>query len=108
MPVNPRGIDLRMHKEWTRAIDKQEKLRLTWFRNNEKRLNEIANKSLSREVPEEMKQEVNETMKKTYQNLEKFPKVKTTECDPPIELRTHNRKNVTCLVSTQTHGIYLY
>lgn len=92
MPSNERGIESHLQKGWVNAIQKQQKLRLNWFRNNEKRLNEIANKPLSREVPEDMKKDVKETLKRNYQNVEKFPKIKTTDADPPIELRAYRRK----------------
>lgn len=92
MPSNQRGIDPRLQKGWASAIEKQDKLRLTWFRNNEKRLNEIANKAPSREVPEEMKREFKENLIKNYQNVEKYPRIKTNEADPPIDPRAYQSK----------------
>lgn len=92
MPLNQRGIDPRLQKGWSNAIEKQEKLRLSWFRNNEERLNEIANKPPSREVPQEMKQDVKDTLKKNFQNVEKHPKIKTTDPDPPIQLGAYTGK----------------
>lgn len=84
MPATERGINPALQKGWAHAIEKQELLRLTWFRNNEKRLNEIANKPPSRVVPESMKQEVKENLKKNFRDVEKHPNIKTTDPDPPI------------------------
>lgn len=92
MPISQRGIDPKLQKGWATAIQKQDKLRLTWFRNNEKRLNEIANKPPSREVPEEMKQEFKQDLIKNYQNVEKYPRIKTNEADPPVDNRAYQSK----------------
>lgn len=85
MPSNQRGIDPSLQKGWAHAIEKQEKLRLKWFRNNENRLNEITNQPHSKKVPEDLKLEVKETLKRNFQNVEKFPRIKTADPDPPIE-----------------------
>lgn len=41
---------------WTSTIEKEDALRSLWFRKNEERLNEIANKIPSRKVPENIKE----------------------------------------------------
>lgn len=92
MPATERGIDPRLQKGWSHAIEKQELLRLTWFRNNEKRLNEIANKPPSRVVPESIKREVKENLKKNFRDVEKHPKIKTSDPDPPFPLRTYQSR----------------
>ncbi|XP_074033958.1 protein SPMIP1 [Leptinotarsa decemlineata] len=82
MPTTQRGLDARLQKGWAHAIEKEAKLRLKWFRANEARLNEIANKPPSREVPEDVKNEYKKTLIESYQNVIKHPRIKTRDPDP--------------------------
>ncbi|KAG5861316.1 hypothetical protein JTB14_017994 [Gonioctena quinquepunctata] len=76
-----RGIDARLQKGWAHAIEKENTLRLKWFRTNEARLNEIANKPPSKAVPEEVKTEFEKNRIESYQNMAKFPRLKAKEPD---------------------------
>lgn len=82
MPVTHRGIDLELQRGYANAIEKQERLRLKWFRKNEQRLNEIANKPISRAVPEEMKEKFKDDLIKSYQNVGKHPKIRVGDPEP--------------------------
>lgn len=76
-------MDMRKQRNWIESIEKENRLRLTWFRKNERRLEECAEKPSAREVPQELKDEVRETRQNTYRNAKKFPRIKTEDALPP-------------------------
>ncbi|CAH1381209.1 unnamed protein product [Tenebrio molitor] len=73
-----RGIPLSQQRLWKYSIEKEDKLRLKWFKTNEARLDEIANKVHLRQVPDEVKEEMKERMLNYFEDQDKHP--------PPPEL----------------------
>ncbi|KAF7274784.1 hypothetical protein GWI33_012553 [Rhynchophorus ferrugineus] len=71
-----------MGEYWAKTIEKEDALRAKWFKINEKRLNEIANKIQSRVVPEEIKESMKQNRIAAFQNLKKFPRIKTEDQVP--------------------------
>ncbi|CAH1961584.1 unnamed protein product [Acanthoscelides obtectus] len=71
-----RGIGPRLQKSWSHAIEKEDTLRLNWFRKNEVRLNEIANQPPTRSVPEEVKNEVEQIIVDNFRNADRKPRIK--------------------------------
>ena len=53
-----RSIRNAMGEGWAKSIEKEDALRSLWFRQNEERLNEIANKVPSRRVPDDIKEKM--------------------------------------------------
>ncbi|CAG9818050.1 unnamed protein product [Phaedon cochleariae] len=87
MPTAQRGIDAHLEKGWAHAIEKENMLRLKWFRTNERRLNEISNKPPNRAVPEEVTEKYKEAIVDNYRNVIKNPRIKTGDADPLIDPR---------------------
>lgn len=84
MTSNQRGLDPRIQNAWLTAIEKENKLRLKWFTNNMERLNRIANKEPTKRVPQEVKDKLKNDLIESYQNVERFPRIKTEDA-PSIE-----------------------
>ncbi|XP_072383380.1 protein SPMIP1-like [Diabrotica undecimpunctata] len=82
MSPHPRGIDPKLQNGWIYSIQREDKLRLRWFRKHEERLNEIANKSCSRIVPEEDKEKFAQEMIESLRNTQRFPRKKIDELEP--------------------------
>ncbi|CAG9772570.1 unnamed protein product [Ceutorhynchus assimilis] len=65
---------------WAKTIEKEAALRSMWFRKNEARLNENANKLISsRAVPEEVKEKIKKNRIEAFQQIKKFPRIKTED-----------------------------
>ncbi|KAJ8941143.1 hypothetical protein NQ318_004263 [Aromia moschata] len=77
-----RGIDARLINAYVDAIEKEDKLKLKWFRKNEERLNAIANKPTTKAVPEEVKEKFKQDRIDAYTNAIKNPRVKTEDSPP--------------------------
>ncbi|XP_030748964.1 protein ATP6V1FNB-like [Sitophilus oryzae] len=71
-----------MGQDWATNIAKEAGLRAKWFKVNEKRLNEIANSVPSRVVPDEIKEEMKQNRIRGFQDLKKYPRIKTEEQVP--------------------------
>ncbi|RZC35475.1 uncharacterized protein BDFB_000526 [Asbolus verrucosus] len=65
-----RGITPEQQKLWVYQIEKEDKLRLKWFKKNEKRLEDIANRKNIREVSKKIHDEVKDKMLHYFQNRE--------------------------------------
>lgn len=87
MASGGRGIDPRVQRAWVHAIEKENKLRLKWFTKNMDRLNRIANKEPTRAVPQEVKEQFEKELVESYQNAQRFPRIKTDDA-PLIEPKT--------------------
>lgn len=83
MTSNQRSLDPHIQNAWVSAIEKENKLRLKWFTNNSERLNHIANKEPTRAVPQELKDKFKNDLIQSYQNVHKFPRIKTE--DAPVK-----------------------
>lgn len=79
------GLDIGKQKHWIESIEKEKKLRLSWFRNNEQRLKECAEKTNSRIVPQHVKDDVKESRQTLYRSIKKYPITKP-EDPPPLSV----------------------
>lgn len=79
----PRGVPLGQQRLWAYTIQKEDKLRLKWFKKNESRLDEIANKVFLRQVPEEVRDEMKQRTMNCLKNVEQKHTVVKEE-EPPI------------------------
>ncbi|KAL1487746.1 hypothetical protein ABEB36_015582 [Hypothenemus hampei] len=61
---------------WTKTIEKEAALRSLWFRKNEARLNEIANKIPSKIVNEDVKEKIKQERLAAFQNSKKNIRIK--------------------------------
>ncbi|KAJ8927765.1 hypothetical protein NQ314_019769 [Rhamnusium bicolor] len=82
-----RGMDANLQKVWIAAVEKEDSLRLKWFRKNMQRLNDISNKEAHRTVPEEVKEKFKKDRIESFQNVIKYPRIKTEDA-PPREFRS--------------------
>ncbi|XP_044262954.1 protein ATP6V1FNB-like [Tribolium madens] len=80
-----RGIPLDKQRLWSYFIEIEEKLRLKWFKKNEARLDEIANKVHLRQVPDEVKEELKERMNNYFKTIEKRHTVMHDDAPPIVE-----------------------
>lgn len=80
-----RGIPLGKQRLWKYFIEIEDKLRLKWFKKNEARLDEIANKVHLRQVPEEVKEELKERMLNYFKSIEHKHAVPQEQIPPIVE-----------------------
>ncbi|XP_071055639.1 protein SPMIP1-like [Onthophagus taurus] len=80
------GRGLEIHKEFALkgAVEKEDRLRLAWFRKNEEKLTESANAPLQRQVPAELKEDLRNHRREYHNNKEFRPKVHIGDPDPPL------------------------
>lgn len=70
-------------KIWVDAVDKENRLRLSWFRKNEERLTASAEAPNARTVPQNLLDEAKEHRQNNYKNKEKHPYVRVDDAPPP-------------------------
>lgn len=75
-------MDIKKKKTWYDAIEKENRLRLRWFRINEATLTAYAERPNARTVPEELKEEVRTGRQATFRNVERYPNIKADEAGP--------------------------
>lgn len=66
-------MDVKKQKMWYDAIEKENRLRLNWFRTNKERLTAYAERPNARTVSEEFKEEVRTGRQTGFRNVEKYP-----------------------------------
>ncbi|KAJ8977996.1 hypothetical protein NQ317_004541 [Molorchus minor] len=80
--MTQRGLDANLINAFIDSIEKADKLKLKWFRRNEQRLNDIANKPATRTVPEDVKEKFKQDRVDQYTNAIKYPKIHTEDAPP--------------------------
>lgn len=75
-------MDVKKQKMWFESIEKENRLRLNWFRKNEGTLTAYAERPNARTVPEELKEEVKLGRQARFRNVERYPNTVTEEADP--------------------------
>ncbi|XP_057667361.1 protein ATP6V1FNB-like [Diorhabda carinulata] len=81
MAPHARGIDPKLEKGWIHSIEREDEVRLKWFRKHEERLNEIANATCSRTVPEEAKEKFAKGLIENFRNVQRFSRKKVEEAE---------------------------
>ncbi|KAK5649449.1 hypothetical protein RI129_000478 [Pyrocoelia pectoralis] len=79
-----RGIDPSKMKIYTDSYEKENRLRLKWFRKNEERLVAYTEKPNTQTVPQEVIDEVANKRKISYQEAERYPRIHFDDAPPPL------------------------
>lgn len=82
--MSDRKIDARLQQIWDSNIEKENRLRLLWFKKNEKALIADCDRPLQRAVGKELLAESEESRKQLIGSSVKFPKKAFGEPEPPL------------------------
>lgn len=80
--MGSRKVTQEYAKIWKDNLDKEQKLRLNWFRKNEARLVKDAEAPLKRQLDDNIKKEKIENYKTLFSEVERFPQIRTSDPEP--------------------------
>lgn len=82
--MTERGVPPQIQKVWLHMYAKEARLRLKWFRKNEERLVEFAEKPSARTVPAEVYEKTKNDRRDRCQGIERHPRVHMNEPEPGL------------------------